>query len=90
MPERLKAARHKAVGAKQTVRALKSGQALVVYIAVDADRRLVRPVREIADQLNVDVVVVDTMSQLGRLCSIDVGAACASLLIDSKQVRQNA
>lgn len=80
MPERLRAARRKAVGARQTIRALHEWAVPVVYVANDADQWLVRPVIELAHNLGAEVVEVDTMTRLGRFCGIEVGAACAAIV----------
>ncbi len=86
MPERLRATRRRAVGAKQTLRALQSGAARVVYVAGDAEQRVVRPVVSMAQSLpGVEVVTVDTMARLGRLCGIEVGAACAAILLERRE-----
>jgi len=81
MPDRLRATRQRAVGAKQTLRALHSGNAKVVYVAGDADQRVVRPVETLArSESGTEVVIIESMSRLGRLCGIEVGAACAAIL----------
>jgi|GEM_PF-979955 len=84
MPERLRNTRRRAVGARQTVRALHSELVQVVYVAGDAEVRIVHPVVELARTCaGVEVVEVENMNQLGRLCGISVGAACAALLKDA-------
>lgn len=70
----------KVVGAKQTVRALKSGTALRVFLAKDADPAVTDPIGELGRELSVEVEMVDTMKQLGQACGIAVGAAVAALL----------
>lgn len=89
MPERLKSARRRAVGAKQTLRALHTGSVCVVYVATDADQRVVRNVEETCEQLGVELVSIPTMAQVGKLCGIDVGAACAAI-IEAVQTRHDA
>ncbi|MDP2872894.1 MAG: ribosomal L7Ae/L30e/S12e/Gadd45 family protein [Bacillota bacterium] len=80
MPERLRAARNKCVGAKQTLKAVQSGQARVVYVAQDADARVVGPVLGGAQELGLEIVRVNTMKELGKMCGIEVGAAVAAVL----------
>jgi large subunit ribosomal protein L7A len=70
----------KVVGAKQTEKAIKSGQAKIVYIAEDAEAKVTAPILELCKQNNVEVVFVETMKKLGMLCGIDVGAATACIL----------
>lgn len=67
------------VGAKQTLKAIKSGMAEKVYIAEDADVRVIVPITEACKDNSVEIVRVETMKELGQLCSIDVGAAAACL-----------
>jgi len=80
VPHRLSGARKRLVGTKQTLKALQGGEAKVVYIAKDADERVLRPLRNALVGRDVEVVEVESMQQLGRLCGIEVGAAAAALL----------
>jgi large subunit ribosomal protein L7A len=80
MPNRLKKARMRVVGAKQTLRALQTGKVAVVYVAEDADARLLRPVVDSARDKQVEIVSITSMVELGQYCRIAVGAACAALL----------
>lgn len=70
----------KVVGVKQTAKALKSNQGKVLYIAKDADKKLVEPIIELAKTKSLQVVYVDTMKELGTLCAIEVSAATALIL----------
>ena len=72
--EELKAG-SRVVGAKQTRRALKDGRAKRVYMAKDADPRLLQPLVQEAVRQRVPLIQVDTMRQLGEACGISVGAA---------------
>ena len=74
MLEELKAG-SRVVGAKQTRRALKDGRAKRVYMAKDADPRLLQPLVQEAVRQRVPLIQVDTMRQLGEACGIAVGAA---------------
>jgi len=80
MPERLRNARNKIVGAKQTLKAAEAGRASVVYLAKDAEDRVSAPIVRQAQERGIEVVYVETMQQLGKLCGIEVGAAAAALL----------
>ena len=73
MLEELKAG-SRVVGAKQTRRALKDGRAKRVYMAKDADPRLLQPLVQEAVRQRVPIIQVDTMRQLGEACGISVGA----------------
>lgn len=82
--ERLKAAKKKTIGSKQTARAIERGAAQVVFVARDADEAVTREVLGAARARKLEVVVVESMSALGKACGIDVGAAAAAIL-DSDQ-----
>lgn len=78
--ERLRGAARRAVGTNQTVKAIGRGQAQMVFVAQDADRRVVDPVLRAARERGVAVVEVPSMAALGRACGIAVGAATAAIL----------
>ena len=71
----------KVVGMKQLRKALKNGQILRVFLAQDADPRLTDPLAEECTQLNVELIEVPTMKELGTACGIAVGAAAAGILV---------
>ncbi|MFD1708456.1 50S ribosomal protein L7ae-like protein [Siminovitchia sediminis] len=68
------------IGTKQTVRALKSGDAKQVFIAEDAEPRVTGNVIQTAQSLDIPVTKVDSMKKLGRACGIDVGAAAVAII----------
>ena len=70
----------KVVGAKQTVKAIEKGLAVVVYLANDADQRLLLPVKEACDRGKITVDQSMSMLELGRVCGIEVGAAAVACL----------
>ena len=70
----------KAIGAKQTVRAVEKGLATKVYLATDADRRVVAPLVQICNQKEIQVDELSTMAELGKACVIEVAAAAVALL----------
>lgn len=72
----------KAIGLKQTIKCIKSGQGKTVYIACDADEELIQQVKSLAEEHVVEIKYVDTMKELGKLCGIDVGASAALILND--------
>ncbi|HET7263099.1 MAG TPA: ribosomal L7Ae/L30e/S12e/Gadd45 family protein [bacterium] len=78
--ERLKAAAQRAVGTNQTAKAISRGQARVVFVAQDADRRVTEPLLRAARERGMEVVEVSSMAALGRACGIAVGAAAAAIL----------
>lgn len=70
---------NKVVGAKQVKRALRDGRAVRLYMAMDADPRLLQPLVQEAVNRQVPVRQVPTMKELGASCGIAVGAAVAVL-----------
>ena len=70
---------NRVVGAKQVKRALKDGRAVRLYMAMDADPRLLQPLVQEAVNRRVPVQQVSSMKELGQSCGIAVGAAVAVL-----------
>ncbi|MDI6602244.1 MAG: ribosomal L7Ae/L30e/S12e/Gadd45 family protein [Thermoanaerobacteraceae bacterium] len=79
---RLENAKNKCVGTKQTLKAIETGKALVVYVAKDAEPKVIDKVIDLCRQKEVECVFVDTMRQLGECCGIEIGAASAAILKD--------
>ena len=78
--EQLKAASHKVAGVKQTARALQKDSAEMVFIAEDADERIITPIVEASTAKQVPCIKVSTMQELGKVCGIHAGAAAAAIL----------
>lgn len=72
----------KVIGAKQSLKALEKGLAVLVYLATDADARVIEPVREMCVAHNVAVDITLSMADLGTACGIRVGAAAVTCLKD--------
>ncbi len=70
---------NKVVGAKQAKRALRDGRAVRLFMAMDADPRLLQPLVQEAVNRQVPVSQVSTMKELGAACGIAVGTAVAVL-----------
>ncbi len=79
MLDKLKEAKHKVAGTRQTIRALESNLALAVFIARDAEEKITNPVLRLCEQSGVPVHYVESMEQLGKACKIKVGAAVAAI-----------
>ena len=77
--EALKVAKKRLVGVKQTVKALEKGGLRVVFVARDADERIIQPLVRLCGERDVAVVYVESMGLLGKACGIEVGAAAAAL-----------
>ena len=73
----------KIVGMKQLRKALRSGGVSRVYLALDADPAVTMPLAELAQTNGIEIHWVGKMHDLGRACSIDVGAAAAATLSES-------
>lgn len=82
LDESLKKNDTRVVGIKQTRKALENGSVSSVIIAKDADARVLRPIMEMCRTKNIKLNEVSTMSELGKACGIEVGAAAAAILND--------
>ena len=71
----------KVAGVKQTRRALQDGKASRVFLACDADPRVVDPLAQLCRERNVPVEREAGMKELGSACGIAVGSAAAALLL---------
>lgn len=79
MPNRLEKAL-RVVGFKQTLKAIQAEEAEMVYLAKDADERVTGPIRKECLNKGINIVEVESMAELGRACSIEVGAAVAGVM----------
>ncbi len=70
----------KVVGVKQTAKALKNNLGCKLYVAKDADSKLLEPILKLAADRSLEIVEIDTMKELGVLCGIDVSAATALII----------
>lgn len=68
------------VGKKQLRKALLRGGVRRVFLALDADPAVTGPLADLAQQTGTEIDWVDKMTDLGRACGIDVGAAAAATL----------
>ena len=67
-------------GARQVIRAIRTGKAARVYIALDAQTAVTLAIRQAADEAGIPVVEVESMAELGRFCRIQVGTSAAASL----------
>ncbi len=77
---RIAQARRKVVGTKQTLKALESGEAVLVILARDAEEKVTAPVAFLAGNRGVEIGYLETMSVLGKSCGIKVNAATAAII----------
>lgn len=80
--ERLMHARKKAVGSKETLKVVERGQAKVVFVAKNADRRITEPVIRACQIRGTPVEEVSSMRDLGQACGISVNCASAAVIED--------
>ncbi len=76
----LATARKRTVGTKQTLKALEKGLARQVFVALDAEQHVIRPLIQMCQDKNIPVVEVDYMKDLGKACGIEVGCAAAAVV----------
>jgi len=71
-------------GVKQVTKAVSKGKASCVFVANDADDRVIRSLKELCVENGVELVDTATMAELGKACSIDVGSAAAAALNETR------
>ena len=72
----------KVIGVKQSKKAIRDGAAAEVYVALDAEKRVVGPVYELCSETGTKVTEITTMAELGDAVGIDVGASVVTVLRD--------
>lgn len=72
--------KEKVVGIKQTKKAAEQNNLEIVFIASDADQKVVAPIKQLCESKGITVDTEITMKQLGKAAGIDVGAAIAGIL----------
>ncbi len=80
MLQELACTHDRVIGTKQTQRSLERGVAQAVYLANDADERIVKNLKAMCEEKDVPVRMVQSMVELGRACGIEVGAAAAAVI----------
>ncbi len=80
MEELINNSRYKVVGTKQTMKALEKGEVEMVFIAGDADGKVIRPVVSACENDGVELRHVESMARLGQMFGIKVKAAAAAIL----------
>jgi len=75
--EALKTAK-RVIGIKQVAKAVKRMAATEVFIADDAETKVIEPLEALCVEQNVPVNRVSSMKELGTACNIEVGAAAAA------------
>jgi len=70
----------KVIGIKQSIKAVEKDISLKVYLADDADERMILPLQQACQTQNVPIIGGYSMEELGNACGIDVGAAAVTIL----------
>ena len=65
---------------KQSKKAIRDGAAAEVYVALDAEKRVVGPIYELCSETDTRITEITTMAELGDAAGIDVGAAVVTVL----------
>ena len=71
---------NKTIGIKQTLKAVTSGKAKKVFIAKDAEPRVVRELKDLCEENSIHIITPNSMKELGKACGIDVKAAVAAII----------
>lgn len=62
----------KVIGIKQCTKLLKSDEGKALYVAKDANAKLISPIIQLAKEKNINIVEISTMKELGEISGIDV------------------
>ena len=60
------------IGIKQCTKLIKNNEGKVLYVAKDANAKLILPIIQLAKEKNIKIVEVSTMKELGKIGGIDV------------------
>lgn len=82
--DRIKESKRRTVGSRETTKALLKGQLEGIFIAMNAEHRLVKPLIVAAKEQSVPIYYVDSMEKLGAACEIEVDTAIAGVLKEEK------
>lgn len=68
------------VGIKETKNAARDERAQIVYVAGDAELRLVQPIRDLCALSGIPCIEADSRKALAKACGVDVPTAAAAVL----------
>ena len=71
---------NKVVGVNQSIREVKKNNAKCVYIAKDAEKRVVEELEKKCKELNIEIQYIDSMKKLGNMFNVQVKVAAATIL----------
>ncbi len=72
--------KEKVVGIKQTRKAAEQEMLEAVFIAYDADQRIVGQLKQLCEEKQIAIYTTESMKQLGKATGIDVGAAIVGII----------
>lgn len=78
--DRIRLATKRTIGTNQTTKALQQEAVRYLFVARDAEARVISTVVTLAKERGIPIEWVDTMKQLGKACGIEVGAATAAII----------
>ena len=70
----------KVIGIKQCTKLIKNNEGKVLYVAKDANAKLISPIIQLAQEKNIDIVEISTMKELGKISGIDVKSSAVLTL----------
>ena len=70
----------KVIGLKQSLKAISQDQAMLVFIAKDANSFLTAPIVDMCEQKGIEIRYADTSRQLGLVNGISVCASVVCIL----------
>ena len=76
----IKDGKRRTVGTRETRKALEKGLLEGIFIAMDAEHRLVKPLIVAAKASGISIYYVETMKKLGAVCDVEVDTAIAGVL----------
>lgn len=79
------AAKEKVVGLKQVLRYIDESKLAIIYLASDAEVHVAERLQSSAKEHAVPIESAFSRNTLGKICGIDVGAACVGILKEEKQ-----
>lgn len=71
---------NKVVGVNQSIREIKKNNAKCVYIAKDAEKRVVQELEQLCKEMNIEIEYIETMRKLGNMFNVQVKVAAATIL----------
>ncbi len=71
---------NRVIGIKQVTKAISKNQVACVFLGADADEKVTEPLKNLCKDKEIPVQSDHTMTELGKTCSIGVGAAAVAIL----------